>query len=130
MAVSGGVAVVGTPYEDGLTVDRGAAYLFDVGRPPVVTNVLVRGSTWTSSFASYAGYSIPVGSGAQLVTLPWGNIDQIKVVFSKDVVIDSADLLLSGVNTKAYNFSGGTFSYDSSTFTATWTFPALLAPTS
>ena len=65
--------------------------------PPTVTNVLVRGSTWTSGFTSYlatlnsrnvSGYSIPVGSGSQLLTLPWANIDQIKVVFSENVVVD------------------------------------------
>ena len=69
------------------------------------------------------GYSIPVGSGSQLVTLPWGNIDQIKVVFSENVTVAQADLLLSGVNTTAYNVSGGMFSYNFSTFTATWTLP-------
>lgn len=34
VALSGGTAVVGTPYADGTTVDRGAAYVFDVGRSP------------------------------------------------------------------------------------------------
>jgi hypothetical protein len=55
--------------------------------------------------------------------LPWGNINQIKVVFSVNVVVDQSDLLLSGVNTTAYKVSGGTFSYNFSTFTATWTLP-------
>ena len=91
--------------------------------PPTVTNVLVRGSTWMSSFPSYAGYAIPVGSGAQLVTLPWVNIDQIKVVFSENVAIDKADLALSGVTTTTYNVSAGTFAYDAGNFTATWTLP-------
>ena len=39
-----------------------------------------------------------MGSGSQLLTLPWGNINQIKVVFSENVVVDQSDLLLSGVN--------------------------------
>jgi C1A family cysteine protease len=100
--------------------------------PPTVTNVLVSGTGWTSIFLTYLnslssrnvnGYSIPVGSGAQLVTLPWGNVNQIEVVFSKNVVVDPSDLFLSGVNTPAFNVSGGTFSYNSSTFTATWTLP-------
>jgi hypothetical protein len=102
---------------------------------PTVTNVLVDGTNWNSTFLSYlasldpqnvGGYSIPVGSGSQLVTLPWANINQIKVVFSEDVVVDQSDLLLSGVNTTAYNVSGGAFSYDPTTFTATWTLPQVI----
>jgi hypothetical protein len=94
-----------------------------------VADVLVSSTDWTSSFLNAVdpgrglGYSLPVGGGSQLVTLPWGNIDQIKVVFSEDVVVDQADLLLSGVNTPAYDVSGATFNYDSTTFTATWTLP-------
>jgi hypothetical protein len=88
-----------------------------------VTNVLVRGTGWTSGVPYYNGYSIPVGSELQLTTLPWANIDQIKVVFSEDVVIDKADLMLSGVNITTYNVSGGTFSYDAGAFTAAWTLP-------
>ena len=103
--------------------------------PPTVTNVVVSGTNWNSTFSSYlaslgsqnvGGYSIPVGSGTQLVTLPWANINQIEVVFSENVVVDKADLLLSGVNTAAYNVSGSTFSYNSSTFTATWTLPQFI----
>jgi hypothetical protein len=100
--------------------------------PPTVTNVLLSSTNWNSTFLSYlaslgsqnvGGYSIPVGGGSQLVALPWGNINQIKVVFSENVAVDQADLRLSGVNTLAYNVSGGTFSYDPITFTATWTLP-------
>jgi hypothetical protein len=64
-----------------------------------------------------------VGSGTQLATLPWSDIDQIKVVFSDDVIIDQGDLKLAGVNLTTYDVAGGTFSYDSATYTATWTLP-------
>ncbi len=67
------------------------------------------------------GYSIPVGSADQLDALPWTNIDQIKITFSEDVDVQMGDLSLSGVNTTAYAFSD--FSYDSGTYTATWTLP-------
>ncbi|HBO45632.1 MAG TPA: hypothetical protein DD670_17235, partial [Planctomycetaceae bacterium] len=96
--------------------------------PPTVTNVLVRGSTWDSSFTSYLatmstrnveGYSIPVGSEAQLAALLWGNVDQIKVVFSEDVVVDQGDLELDGVNVAEYICDD--FAYDPGSFTATWT---------
>ena len=58
VAISNSVAVVGTPYADGIAIDRGAAYAFDVDRPPTVTNVSV-GSSRTA-----ATVAIPVGSGA------------------------------------------------------------------
>ncbi len=104
---------------------------------PTVTNVLVSSTDWNSTFLSYlaslgsqnvSGYSIPVGSGAQLLPLPWGNINQIEVVFSENVVANQSDLLLSGVNTSAYNVGGGTFSYNPGTFTATWTLPQPIGP--
>jgi uncharacterized repeat protein (TIGR01451 family) len=107
---------------------------FDV--PPTVTNVVVAGSAWSSSFLSYlatlspenvGGYSIPVGSGAQLLPLPWTNIDTINVTFSENVVVSQADLLLAGVNVAQYNVAAGTFAYNSSTDTATWTLSSPIA---
>ncbi len=104
---------------------------------PAVTNVVVGSTAWTGGFLSYlatqnsqnvGGYSIPIGSGAQLLPLPAGNIDQIKVTFSENVTVDQSDLLLTGVNTPSYNVSGGTFSYDPTTFTATWTLPQPIGP--
>ncbi len=106
------------------------AFVAKLSIPPTITNVLVSSTNWNSTFLSYlaslssqnvGGYSIPVGGGSQLVTLPWANIDQIKLVFSENVAVDPSDLLLSGVNTTAYNVGGET--YNSSTFTATWTLP-------
>jgi hypothetical protein len=94
---------------------------------PQVVGVAIAGSTWTSSSLA-GGYTIPVGSGAQLLTLPAANIDQIKVTFNENVVVDQTDLLLTGVNVPSYNVSGGTFSYDPVTFTATWTLPQPIGP--
>ena len=94
---------------------------------PEVTKVAVSGSSWTSNSLA-GGYAIPVGSGTQLTTLPWGNINQIEITFSKNVTVDQSDLLLTGVNVPSYNVSGGTFSYNPSTFTATWTLPQPIGP--
>ncbi len=97
--------------------------------PPQVTGVFVSGTAWTSGFLHTVnpgpalGYAIPVGSGAQLLTLPWGNINQLKVVFNKNVVIDKSDLDLVGINVSQYDIADGTFAYDSTAFTATWTLP-------
>jgi uncharacterized delta-60 repeat protein len=91
--------------------------------PPAVTNILVRGSSWATAFPYHAGYPIPVGSGSQLVALPWVNVDQITVAFSENVAIDKSGLLLSGINAATYNVIGSTFSYDAATFAATWVLP-------
>jgi hypothetical protein len=97
---------------------------------PAVAAVHVAGSDWAPGFLSNLessglgndGYAIPVGSSAQLQTLPWTNIDLVRITFSEDVTIAAADLSISGVNTTAYAFDG--FSYDANTFTATWTLDA------
>ncbi|MEX0641980.1 MAG: hypothetical protein WD468_04730 [Pirellulales bacterium] len=94
---------------------------------PTVVAVEVASTSWSETFVDYLqtsgqgeeGYSIPKGSSAQSASLTWTNLDQIKIKFSKDVIIDSADLSLSGVNTTAYGFSN--FHYDPQTRFATWT---------
>ncbi len=100
---------------------------------PAVAAVNVAGTNWAANFVSClessglgsGGYAIPVGSSAQLQTLPWTNINQIRIKFSEDVVIVAADLSISGVNHTAYAFSN--FSYDPNTCTATWTLAAPIA---
>lgn len=94
---------------------------------PTVSDVNVSSTAWVSEYLDYLetsslgtdGYSIPVGSSAQLTTLPWININQIKITFNEDVDVQMGDLSVSGVNTTAYAFSA--FSYDAGTYTATWT---------
>jgi hypothetical protein len=100
---------------------------------PAVAAVNVSSTQWASGFISYlesynlgtGGYAVPVGSSSQLQTLPWNNIDQIKITFSEDVVIAAADLSVSGANTTAYAFSA--FTYNSNSHTATWTLAAPIA---
>lgn len=70
------------------------------------------------------GYAIPVGSTAQSATLTWDNINQIAITFSEEVVIQSADLSVTGVNTAQYHFSG--FHYDPISRVAIWTFASPL----
>lgn len=100
---------------------------------PTVAAVNMASTDWVSGFVAYletsgvgsGGYAIPSGSSTQLQTLPWNNIDQIRITFSEDVTIAAADLSVSGVNKTAYVFSG--FSYDPNTFVATWTLDAPIA---
>ena len=94
---------------------------------PTVVAVEIASTAWSETFVDYLqsaslgqqGYAIPLGSSAQSASLTWANLDQIKIKFSKDVIVDSADLSLSGINTTAYGFSG--FHYDPQTRFATWT---------
>ncbi len=94
--------------------------------PPKVIQVLVSGTTWASSFRTAlqnlgtgngSGYDIPTGS-AQLKSLPWSNINQIQIAFSEGVTVTQGSLSLTGL-AGTYSFSA--FSYNTSTFTATWT---------
>ncbi|MDE2508297.1 MAG: hypothetical protein KGM43_13880, partial [Planctomycetota bacterium] len=104
------------------------ASIIDGAKPPTVVGFEVAGTTWSSTYLSYlktqglgdgAGYAIPVGSAAQLATLPWTNVNELIVVFNENVKVTESDLALTGVNTASYAFSG--FSYNATTFTATWT---------
>jgi hypothetical protein len=97
------------------------------GTPPAVVGLAVTSTEWAPAYISYldsnglgsGGYSIPVGSNAQTIALPWNNIDQIKIEFSKDVDIQAADMSLSGKNATTYAFAD--FFYDPQTRIASWT---------
>lgn len=74
---------------------------------------------------------ILVHFGSQMVSvlnlnrsLPWINIDAIDVVFSEDVLIDQADLTLTGIILPAYSTNG--FSYNPTIHTARWNLPTPL----
>ena len=95
--------------------------------PPTVTQVFVSGTTWTAAFKAYLaaqglgdathGYAVPAGA-AQLAVLPWGNINQVSVRFSRDVLALDLDLAVRGVNVLNYPVTG--FAYDG-VDAATWT---------
>jgi hypothetical protein len=104
-----------------------------VGQQPVtlpqVVEVLVADESdpgWSAEFLEAlfdlgfgdSGYSIPVGSNAQLLPLSWDSITTVKVRFSEDVIVDQDDLVITGVNVAEYDIAG--FSYDATTFTASW----------
>src|SRR5262245_34285667 len=77
---------------------------------PRVVAVEVASTSWSPAFVQYLqngqtdkkGYDIPLGSSAQSDTLPWTNLDQIRIKFDTNVVLNSADLSVSGVNRTAY----------------------------
>ena len=112
--------------------------------PPVVTEVFVRGASWSQSYLdglavilegdAQHGYALLAGPG-QLDPLPWGNLDQVSIRFSEDVEVQIADMTLAGAEISDYVFladdptdaspaSQDGFRYDPATFTATWTLAA------
>ncbi len=100
--------------------------------PPTVTAVHLGSTQWSGDFVDFiqsqgwgsGGYSIPSGS-TQLKTLPWTNLNKVKITFDQNVQVAAGDLSVSGTNVTAYAFSD--FSYDPNTFTATWTLSQTLA---
>ena len=87
--------------------------------PPAVVNVLVNGTNWAADPNSPATpVPIPVGSGNQLIALPWFGIDQLQIVFSEHVTVQQTDLSLTGQQVAQYQTIA--FTYDPQSFTATW----------
>jgi hypothetical protein len=95
---------------------------------PTINAVFVSGSTWSSAFKSYLqtnapggdasyGYAIPAGAD-QLKTLTWTNVDTVSVRFSENVTVGQADLAVHGAKNAEYGIAS--FTYDPTTFTATW----------
>ena len=93
---------------------------------PVVTAVEFGSTDWDSGFVDYLqdeqlgqyGLSVPLSSSQQQ-PLPWTNIDRIYITFSEDVIVDAADLAITGVNTSQYDVAD--FLYDPQLRTARWT---------
>jgi uncharacterized repeat protein (TIGR01451 family) len=105
-----------------------------VDRPPTVTGVFVSSSNWTSDFlaslasqglgSSVYGFALPTGA-AQLNSLPWNKLDRVSIRFSENVSVSYDSLSVFGVNTANYALAPPRgFSYDATTFTATWGFAA------
>ncbi|MEX2186258.1 MAG: lamin tail domain-containing protein [Pirellulales bacterium] len=104
-------------------------------QPPVVTDVLVSGSTWTAGYLAELAAAGLGDGGASLVGRPTTgaagalhstSLDQIKIRFGDDVAPSQSHLNVFGVNVADYaatvGFAPGGFSYDAATRTATWTF--------
>ena len=109
--------------------------------PPRVAALYADSTAWTAAFrnalqaqglgTAALGYRVPAGAD-QLKSLPWSNVDRVRVVFSEHVIVQQADLAVRGVNTPSYAFKSDTatndasdgFTYDPATFTATWTLAA------
>ncbi|MGB7325827.1 MAG: Calx-beta domain-containing protein [Rubripirellula sp.] len=107
---------VGNPALD--LTDVGAGVIID-NDAMQVTDVKVSSTNWVQDFKDLAdgealgsgsgvGYSIPTGTGTQVTPLPWAEINQLIVTFSKDIdpasVVPGTNVVLHGFDTTpAYN---------------------------
>ncbi|WP_428388674.1 LEPR-XLL domain-containing protein [Mucisphaera sp.] len=100
--------------------------------PPVITEIVVGSTSWSSAFLNdidpgrALGYSMPTGID-QLDALPWDNMDQFSLVFSEDVFLTGDAFLSSQDGFFTSGIVPTSFTYDSVTFTATWTLPVNIA---
>jgi hypothetical protein len=108
------------------SVGPGAWYDGPLGAPlalvgaaaPRVQNVIISGSL--STHADFAFDTVD-GSGRQLATVPVGGADTISIVFSENVNVSAESLFIVGLRT--FNLPElAEFSYNASTYTATWRF--------
>ncbi len=124
-----GSSLYGTTNGGG-TLNGGTIYDITGALPagPQVTDVLVDGSSWATSFKNAlatagegngTGFAIPVGSAAQLKDLPWSNVNQIQIVFNENVNIQANSLVVISSSLVPYTFAN--FTYSSATHTAIWT---------
>ena len=94
--------------------------------PPKVIQVLVDGTAWTSNFlnalksagqGSGTGFNVPTGA-RNCLALPWSNVNQIQIAFSEAVTVSQASLSVTGSGAVLPTTG---FSYNATTFVATWT---------
>jgi hypothetical protein len=97
----------------GLTLEE-----LTVGLTPQVMNVIISGS---ASVHAPFSFDTVDGSGSQLATVPVGLADTISLVFSEDVNVSAASLIVVGMTT-ANVPTLAEFEYDALTYTATWRF--------
>jgi len=95
---------------------------------PTIVDIKVGSAAWTIPFPEHIDSPVRIGFPMkklpnQLNSLPWTNVDQVFIQFSKDVgaSFDKTDLKVTGVQKLDYT-SQLTVSYDASRFFATLKF--------
>jgi len=109
VSVAAGIAVVGAPYEDGIAVDRGAAYLFDVDRiariegtqgNDVIRIVLDAGHASANVFVNQPGptpsYSVALAPITQWNVTGGTGDDELTVDFSNGSPLPVGGLVYDG----------------------------------
>jgi hypothetical protein len=97
---------------------------------PVVTGVVLTGSTWPAAFKTAVttagspvqGYTVPKGA-QQANALPWSGVNQVSITFDRAVTIASDALVINGVNPTTYAVSATPTNPVGNTYTWTITTP-------
>lgn len=98
---------------------------------PRVSGVFFASSLWAGAYlsnlvsfgvATANGYAVGTGAG-QNTSLPWSNVDTIRIGFNDAVYVSAGNLLVTGINTASYGLTG--YSYASQV--ATWKTTAALS---
>lgn len=109
-----------------LDVAAMAARIVEMG-PPKVKDVVVR-----NTGDVHGGYHVKDSDDtgarwAQIASAPvGGGMNQISITFTEDVTVDEADLVVTGGGGFGTVYGSTGFSYNSTNFTATWTFPTVM----
>lgn len=85
---------------------------------PRVTKVEIKGTTTT-----HAPYTVPVGNGEQMRTVPVGGANLIAIQFDSNVQLVNNSLFLTLIAGGPATPAPTSVSYDAETHTATWTMP-------
>jgi hypothetical protein len=89
--------------------------------------MLVSGDRWSTSFLDYirsqddgdGGFNVPFPIPAGTVPQSWSNVNQITLVFDRDVTLDQNSLSVHGLNVADYPVTA--YSYDPTRHAGTWT---------
>ena len=115
-----------TPVPEG--TDVYARRMAAVPRPDGLDRVYVRGTGWTNDYLSLldsdrvgsSRFGYVAGGTPDPLPLPFVNLNQVSLGFTRDVDVKRDDLRVSGVRHASYAFSD--FDYDDERHVATWTF--------
>ncbi|MEM1011615.1 MAG: G8 domain-containing protein, partial [Planctomycetota bacterium] len=97
-----------------------------------IEDVAVASTAWTPDFMAQleseslgvGGYEVSTGT-TQGVPLRWGNVDQVSLRFSDDLIVGANDVVLVGSQTGVVGVES--FAFDADSHVATWTFADSLA---
>lgn len=112
---------------NGADADAYARRYARVEKPAAIDRVFVKGTDWTGQFNNYLGehgfgtpaYGYAAGGTPDPQALPWTNLDEITIRFTRDVGVERNDLTVRGITRPTYDFED--FDYDPATHAATWT---------
>jgi len=109
------------PQPSGLTFKRLDVYqMANQLVAPKVSAVKIGSS---NAGVGHADYTVPVGSGDQLKTVPVGSPNEIIITFTEAVTVNKNHLSVVGADSgTTYNVNSSTFVNDTATKTAKWTF--------